>query len=151
MTNSTRLQVERIIASRMPGWWARVRMASASRAAEMARRSRTSMRRGGVVDAQQHQRALDAGRRGREAGFTMVRRCGLCSWRGEPVDGGELVGGPDEENDQEDEAGEIDGAASAQAGGAADVDHRDVGEPEGEGEQDLGVGEVAGAVIVPAR
>ena len=67
------------------------------------------------------------------------------SWGGEPVDGGELVGGPDGEDDEEDEAGEIDGAASAQAGVAADEDHRDVGEPHGEGEEDLGVAEVGGA------
>ena len=46
-----------------------------------------------------------------------------CSWRGEPMDGGELVGGPDGEDDEEDEAREIDGAASAKAGVAANVDH----------------------------
>lgn len=45
--NSTRLQVDRMRASRMPGWWARVRVASARRVAGMARRSRTSM--GAVV------------------------------------------------------------------------------------------------------
>ncbi len=58
------------------------------------------------------------------------------------MDGGELVGGPDGEDDEEDEAREIDGAASAEAGVAADVDHADVGQPHGEGEQDLGVEEV---------
>ena len=41
--SSTRLQVERMRPSRMPGWWRRVRVASARRAAGMARRSRTSM------------------------------------------------------------------------------------------------------------
>ena len=39
--NSTRLQVERMRASRIPGCWARVRVASARRAMGMARRSRT--------------------------------------------------------------------------------------------------------------
>jgi len=58
------------------------------------------------------------------------------------VDGGELVCGPDGEDDEEDEAGEIDGAASAETGVTADVDHCDVGQPHGEGEKDLGVAEV---------
>ena len=53
-----------------------------------------------------------------------------------------MVGGPDGEDDEEDEAGEIDGAASAKAGVAADVDHADVGQPHGEGEEDFGVEEV---------
>jgi len=58
------------------------------------------------------------------------------------VNDGELVGGPYGEDDEEDEAGEIDGFTSAKTGVAADVDHADVGEPHGEGEQDLGVEEV---------
>ena len=62
------------------------------------------------------------------------------------MDGGELVGRPDGEDHQEDEAGEIDGAASAEAGVAADEDHADVGEPHGEGEQNLGVAKVGDAV-----
>ena len=37
------MQVERMRPSRMPGWWRRVRVASARRSAGMARRSRTSM------------------------------------------------------------------------------------------------------------
>ena len=60
------------------------------------------------------------------------------------MDGGELVCGPDGEDDEEDEAGEIDGAAATQACRAADVDHGDVGQPHGEGEEDLGVSEVGG-------
>ena len=52
-----------------------------------------------------------------------------------------MVGGPDSKDDEEDEAGEIDRAASAQAGVAADEDHGRVHEPHGEGEQDLGVEE----------
>ncbi len=63
----------------------------------------------------------------------------------EPVDGGELVGGPDGEHDEEDEAGEVDGAAAAQAGVAADEDHADVGDPHGEGEQHLGIEKEGGA------
>ena len=54
---------------------------------------------------------------------------------------GQLVGGPDCENDEEDEAGKIDRAASAQAGVATDVDHRNVDNPHGEREEDFGVGE----------
>ena len=50
------------------------------------------------------------------------------------MDFGELVCGPDGEDDQEDKAGEIDGAASTESGVATDVDHRDVDEPHGEGE-----------------
>ncbi len=46
---------------------------------------------------------------------------------------------------REDEAGEIDGAASAKTGVAADVDHRDVDEPHGEGEKDFGIAEVGWA------
>jgi hypothetical protein len=61
------------------------------------------------------------------------------------VDRGELVCGPDGKDDEKDEAGEIDGAASAEAGDAAKVDHRDVDEPHGEGEKDLGIAEVRGA------
>jgi hypothetical protein len=61
------------------------------------------------------------------------------------VDGGELVRGPDGEDDQEDEAREIDGAAAAQTCRAADVDHGDVAQPHGEGEEDFGVAEVGGA------
>ena len=88
-----------------------------------------------------------------EAGATIERRRAVWRWVGwlmewEPVHGGELVCGPDEEDDQEDEAGEIDGAAAAQAGGAADEDHGDVGQPHGEGEQDLGVAEVLCAVVL---
>ena len=59
--------------------------------------------------------------------------------------GGELVGRPDGEDDEEDEAREIDGATSAKTGVAADVDHSDVGQPHGEGEQDLGVEEIGWA------
>lgn len=62
------------------------------------------------------------------------------------MDGGELVGGPDREDDEEDEAGEIDGAASAQARVTANKNHAAVGDPHGEGEEDLGVAEVGGAV-----
>jgi hypothetical protein len=58
------------------------------------------------------------------------------------VDGGELVGGPDGEDEEEDEAGEVDGSSSAEAGDAADVDHPNVDEPHGEGEEDLGVAEI---------
>jgi len=58
------------------------------------------------------------------------------------MDDGELVGSPDSEYNQEDEAGEIDGAASAEAGVTTNVDHADVGEPHCEGEEDLGVQEV---------
>jgi hypothetical protein len=58
------------------------------------------------------------------------------------VDGGELVGGPDGEDDEEDEAGEVYGSSSAEAGDAADVNHRDVDEPHGKGEENLGVAEV---------
>jgi hypothetical protein len=61
------------------------------------------------------------------------------------VDCGELVCRPDGEDDQEDEAGEIDGAASAQPGVTANVDHGDVGQPHGEGEEDLGIAEVRGS------
>lgn len=62
------------------------------------------------------------------------------------MDSGELVGGPDTEDNHEDEAGEIDGTASAEAGVAADVDHSDVSKPHGEGQEDLGVAEVRCAV-----
>lgn len=61
------------------------------------------------------------------------------------MNGGELVGGPDGDDDEEDEAGEVDGAASAQAGVTPDEDHEAVGEPHGEGEKDLGIVEVGGA------
>src|SRR5260370_11256626 len=67
------------------------------------------------------------------------------SWGVEPVDSGELVGGPDGEDEEEDEAGEVDGSSSAEAGDAANVDHGDVDEPHGEGEEDFGVSEVGGA------
>jgi hypothetical protein len=67
---------------------------------------------------------------------------GPWSWGGEPVDGGELVGSPDRENDEEGEAGKVDGATPAQAGVAADEDHEAVGQPHGEGEEDLGIEEV---------
>ena len=60
------------------------------------------------------------------------------------MNGGELVSGPDSENDEKDKAGEKDGAASAKAGDAAEVDHRDVDEPHGEGEEDFGIVEVGG-------
>ena len=83
--------------------------------------------------------------RARRSGRDSLGLGELRSWGGEPVDGRELVGSPDAEDDQEDEAGEIDGAAAAQAGVAADEDHGEVGEPHGEGEQDLGIEEVAGA------
>jgi len=53
-----------------------------------------------------------------------------------------LVGRPDSEDDEKDEAGQIDGAASAQAGVAADEDHGDVGQPHGEGQQDFGIEKV---------
>ena len=58
---------------------------------------------------------------------------------------GELVGRPDGEDYEEDEAGEVDGATSAEAGLAANVDHANVGEPHGEREEDLGVEKVGGA------
>jgi hypothetical protein len=58
------------------------------------------------------------------------------------MDRGELVGGPDGQNDEEDKAGEIDGSASAQAGVPADVDHKDINEPHGKGEKDLWIAEV---------
>jgi hypothetical protein len=58
--------------------------------------------------------------------------------------GRELVGGPDGEDDEEDEAGEVDGTASAEAGVTTDVDHANVGQPHGEREQDFGIEEVAG-------
>jgi hypothetical protein len=61
------------------------------------------------------------------------------------VDGRELIRGPNNENDEEDKGGEIDRAASTEAGGTADVDHCDVGEPHREGEEDLGIAEVRGA------
>ena len=51
---------------------------------------------------------------------------------------------PDGEDDQEDEARKIDRAAAAKTAHAADVNHRNVSEPHGEGEQDLGVAEVRG-------
>ena len=60
------------------------------------------------------------------------------------MDNGELVCGPDGEDDEEDEAGEIDGAAPTQTGRTANVNHGDVGEPHGEGEKDFGVAEVSG-------
>ena len=63
------------------------------------------------------------------------------------MNGGELVRSPDEENDQEDEAGEVNGAAATEARGAADKDHSDVGHPKAEREQNLGVAEVLGAVV----
>jgi hypothetical protein len=62
------------------------------------------------------------------------------------VNGGELVRRPDAKDDEEDEAGEKDCAFAAQAGVTADVNHADVGEPHGEGEEDFGVCEVAWAV-----
>ncbi len=61
------------------------------------------------------------------------------------MDGGELVCCPYGEDDEEDEAGEIDGAAATQTCRAADVDHGDIGQPHGEGEKDFGVSEVGGA------
>ena len=61
------------------------------------------------------------------------------------MDGRELIGGPDGENDKKDEGREIDSAASAKTGDAADVDHCDVGKPHGEGEDDLWIAEVGGA------
>ena len=61
------------------------------------------------------------------------------------MDDGELVGSPDGEDDEKNEAREIDCAASAEAGVAADVDHADVGEPHGEGQEDLGVEEIGRA------
>jgi len=61
------------------------------------------------------------------------------------VDDGELVGSPDGEDYEEDETGEVDGATSAEAGVAADIDHANVGEPHGEGEENLGVEKVGGA------
>jgi len=91
--------------------------------------------RGVVIDAEEDQVSRAVG--GRVAGGG--------HWGGEPVDGGELVCRPDGEHDQEDEAGEIGCAAATQAGLAADVDHSDVGEPHGKGEQYLGVAEVGGA------
>ncbi len=54
-----------------------------------------------------------------------------CSWSGEPVDCGELVGRPHGEHDEEDEAGEVDGAASAETAVSADEDHQHVGDPHG--------------------
>ncbi len=60
------------------------------------------------------------------------------------MDSAELVRGPDGEDDQEDEAGEINGAAAAETGVAADVDHRDVGQPHSKGEENLRVEEVGG-------
>ena len=61
------------------------------------------------------------------------------------MDCGELVCGPDSKDNEKDEAGQIDGAASAKTGDAAEIDHRDVDEPHREGEEDLGVAEVGGA------
>ncbi len=55
--------------------------------------------RGVVVDAEENEAAWLVGSWAR-------------SWGGKPVDCGELVRGPDGEDDQEDEAGEVDGAAS---------------------------------------
>ena len=73
------------------------------------------------------------------------------SWRWEPVHCGELVGRPDEEDYEDDEAGEIDRSAAAKAGGAADEDHGYVGDPEAEGEQYLGIAEVANAEVLLRR
>ena len=56
--------------------------------------------------------------------------------------GGKLICGPDGEDEEEDEAGKVDRSASAEADDAADVDHRDIDEPHGESEEDLGVAEV---------
>lgn len=56
-----------------------------------------------------------------------------------------MVGGPDGEDDKEDEGGEVDGATSAETGDAADVDHCDVDEPHGEGKEDFGIAEVRGS------
>lgn len=67
------------------------------------------------------------------------------SWGREPVDGRELISRPDDENDEEDKGGEIDRAASTEAGSTADVDHCDVGKPHCEGEEDLGIAEVRSA------
>ena len=58
------------------------------------------------------------------------------------MNGGELVSGPDGEDDEEHEAGEVDGAPSAETGDAANVDHRDVSEPHSKGEEDLWIAEV---------
>lgn len=60
------------------------------------------------------------------------------------MDRRELIGRPNREDDKEYKAGKIDGAASAQTGVAANEDHRDVGQPHGEGEEDLWITEVAG-------
>ncbi len=62
------------------------------------------------------------------------------------MDRGELVCGPDGEDDEEDKARQVDGTASAQTGVAADEDHGAVRKPHGEGQEDLGVGEEGGAV-----
>ena len=59
--------------------------------------------------------------------------------------GGEEVCRPDSENNKKDKGGEIDGATTAQTGMPTDVDHADVGDPEGKGEQNLGIGKVGEA------
>ena len=58
------------------------------------------------------------------------------------MDHRKLVGCPDGEDDEEDEAGEVDGAASPKAGVAADEDHGNVGQPHGKGEEDFRVEKV---------
>ena len=109
--NSTRLQVERMRASRMPGCWVRVRVASARRVEGMARRSRTSM--GAVVWLTPSRTSAPWGRdrcaqRGAgadseaEAGGTMARRG--ATWRGwlahgvENLYAAETVCRPDDEH-----------------------------------------------------
>ena len=57
----------------------------------------------------------------------------------------ERVRRPHGKHDEEDEAGEIDGAASAKTAVAADEDHQHVGDPHGDGEKNFGVGEEGGA------
>ena len=64
------------------------------------------------------------------------------------MDSGELVGCPDGEDNQKDEAGEIDGATAAETGGTADKDHGDVSDPHGKRQEDLGIAEVGGAEVL---
>ena len=58
------------------------------------------------------------------------------------MDGRKLVCGPYREDDEEDEAGEVNGASSTQTCRAANVDHCDIGEPQCEREEDLGVAKI---------
>ena len=62
----------------------------------------------------------------RRIGVRIEARFGVWtgSWGVEPVDSGELICGPDGEDEEEDEAGEVDGSASAEAGDAPDVDQQ---------------------------